>query len=158
MRRAGFCLVVIATIVIRSSPLYAEEPKPDAMLSLTQTSVALFFGYTWGTGVLTYGDKTYPVEMDGFSVLSLGFAQAEATGEVFNLKKLEDFNGTYMAGSVKGTPERERAPQARSRSRVQGHVRRGASRAVQRRPGDPPGCGEAAGGQSHLHRGRGRLH
>ena len=103
MRRAGFCLVVIATIVILSSPLHAEEPKPDAMLSLTQTSVALFFGYTWGTGVLTYGDKTYPVEMDGFSVLSLGFAQAEATGEVFNLKKLEDFNGTYMAGSVEGT-------------------------------------------------------
>ena len=103
MRRAGFCLTVIATIVILSSPVYAEEPKPDALLSLNQTSVGLFFGYTWGHGVLTYRDKTYPVEIDGFSVMSLGFAQAEATGEVFNLKKLEDFSGTYMAGSVDGT-------------------------------------------------------
>ena len=103
MRGAGFCIAVIATIVILSSPLRAEEEKPDAMLSLSQTSLGLFFGYTWGTGMLTHGDKTYPVEMDGFSVLSLGFAQAEATGEVFNLRTLEDFNGLYMAGSVEGT-------------------------------------------------------
>ena len=103
MRGAGFCLAVMATIVILSSPVYAEEPKPDAMLSLTQTSVGLFFGYTCGNGVLAYGDKTYPVEIDGFSVMSFGVAQAEATGEVFNLKKLEDFNGTYTAMSAEGT-------------------------------------------------------
>ena len=103
MRGARFCMAVIATLVILSSPVYAEEPKPDAMLSLSQTSVALFFGYTWGNGVLTHGGKTYPVEIDGFSVLSLGFSQAEATGEVFNLGRLENFNGTYMAGSVEAT-------------------------------------------------------
>ena len=33
----------------------------------------------------------------------MGITKAEATGRVFNLKKLEDFNGTYMAGTVEGT-------------------------------------------------------
>jgi len=43
------------------------------------------------------------VEVDGFSILALGLTQATATGEVFNLNKLEDFNGTYMAASIEGT-------------------------------------------------------
>jgi len=36
-------------------------------------------------------------------VHSLGVARAEATGEVFNLKRIEDFDGTYTAVSVEGT-------------------------------------------------------
>jgi hypothetical protein len=43
------------------------------------------------------------VEIDGFTFFALGVAQAKASAEVFNLKKLEDFNGTYVAGSVEGT-------------------------------------------------------
>ena len=29
--------------------------------------------------------------------------QAKASAEVFNLKSLADFNGTYVAGSIEGT-------------------------------------------------------
>jgi hypothetical protein len=103
MRGAGFLVAVIATIVMLSSAVCAEEAKPDATLAVKQTSLALVLGYTWGNGTLTYADKTYPVSVAGFSVLAIGLAFAEATGEVYNLKKLEDFNGTYIAGSVEGT-------------------------------------------------------
>jgi hypothetical protein len=103
MRSIGFLVAVIATIVMLSSAVCAEEAKPDALLTMKQTSLALVLGYTWGNGTLTYADKSYPVEVAGFSLLSIGLAFAEATGEVYNLKKLEDFNGTYMAASVEGT-------------------------------------------------------
>lgn len=96
-------MTLIIGILGLSSLAHAEDPKPDAILTLTQTSVALVVGYTWGGGTLTYADKSHPVEVDGFSVLALGVAHAEATGEVFNLKKLEDFNGTYMAASAELT-------------------------------------------------------
>jgi len=90
-------------ILALSAPVFAENEKPDATLELTQVSAAIFFGYTWGGGTLTFQDKAYPVDIDAFSIFALGFAQAKVSAEVFNLKKLDDFNGTYLAGSVEGT-------------------------------------------------------
>jgi hypothetical protein len=86
-----------------TSGVFAEDEKPDATLELTQTSVALVIGYTWGGGTLTFQNKSYPVEIDGLTFMALGVARAKASAEVFNLKKLEDFNGTYMAASAEGT-------------------------------------------------------
>ena len=103
MRSAGLCVTLIIGMLGLSSLAHAEDPKPDAILTLTQTSVALVVGYTWGSGTLSYEGKIHRVEVDGFSVLALGVAQAQATGEVFNLKKVEDFNGTYMAASAELT-------------------------------------------------------
>jgi hypothetical protein len=103
MRGTGLGGAVIAAILTLSSLAFAEDRKPDATLELTQSSVAIVIGYTWGGGTLTFQDKKYPVAVDGVSILALGLAQATATGEVFNLNKLEDFNGTYMAASIEGT-------------------------------------------------------
>ena len=103
MRRLGILVAVIATILTLSSGVFAQDAKPDATLELTQTSVAIVFGYTWGGGTLAFQNKSYPVEIDGFSFMALGVTQAKVSAEVFNLKKLEDFNGTYMAASVEGT-------------------------------------------------------
>jgi hypothetical protein len=103
MRKSGLCVVVAATILTLSSGVFAEDEKPDATLEMTQTSVALVFGYTWGGGTLTFQGKTYPVEIDGLSFLALGVVRAKASAEVYNLKTLEDFPGTYMAGSIEGT-------------------------------------------------------
>ncbi len=103
MRSLGLWVAVIATILTSTSGVFAEDKKPDATLELTQTSVALVFGYTWGGGTLTFQDKSYKVEIDGLSFMALGYAQAKASAEVFNLKTIDAFNGTYMAASVEGT-------------------------------------------------------
>ena len=103
MRGLGLTGAVMATILALGSTAFAEDAPPDATLQLTQTSVAIVFGYTWGGGTLTYRDKSYPVEIDGLSFLALGFARAKVSAEVSNLKTLDDFNGTYMAGSIEGT-------------------------------------------------------
>ena len=103
MRSLRVWVATIATILTLTSGVFAEDEKPDATLELTQTSVALVIGYTWGGGTLTFQDKSYPVEVDGLSFMALGVAHAKASAEIFNLKKLDDFNGTYMAGSVEGT-------------------------------------------------------
>ena len=103
MRKSGLCVVVVATILTLSSGVFAEDAKPDATLELTQTSVALVIGYTWGSGTLTFDGKGYAVEVDGLSFLAIGVAEAKASAEVFNLKSLADFSGTYVAGSIEGT-------------------------------------------------------
>lgn len=106
-RRLRRCLevgaAVMAVILALSSWALAEEAEPDATLQLTQSSVALLIGYTWGSGTLTHKGETYPVEIDGLSVLALGYARARVTAEVFNMKSVDLFNGTYVAASAEGT-------------------------------------------------------
>lgn len=77
--------------------------KPDGTVKLSEGTVAVGIGWTWGKGVLTYQGKTYPFKVEGVSVLEVGVTKAEATGDVFNLKKLDDFNGVYGAAGAEAT-------------------------------------------------------
>jgi len=117
-----------------------------------------------------FQDKIYRVEVGAFSVLALGFVRAEASGEVFNLKRIEDFDGTYTAVSIEGTlasgaganggdshrhrrdAHRHRGGAARRRRRRQ---RRGGGRAGHERAGQPTQA--RAGARAHRDvRGRSR--
>jgi outer membrane protein OmpA-like peptidoglycan-associated protein len=73
----------------------AGEGHPDAIIKLRGDSFALGFGFSWGSGTLTYRGKDYPVEMQGFSLVDIGVSRIDAVGRVYNLKNLSDFNGNY---------------------------------------------------------------
>ena len=62
---------------------------------LESKSVAVGVGVSWGDGILEYQGKKYTFTVEGLSVLDLGVAKVSARGEVKNLKKPEDFNGSY---------------------------------------------------------------
>src|SRR5947209_2487571 len=81
----------------------ADEKTPDATLTLSEGSVAAGIGWTWGKGVLTYQGKTYSFKVDGLSVGEVGVTKADATGKVFKLNKLEDFDGVYAAAGAGAT-------------------------------------------------------
>jgi hypothetical protein len=104
MRRTVLQLIAAVGIVsIVAGFAAAQEKKPDAMLKLTDRDVAIGVGFSWGKGMLSYQGKTYPVKVEGLSVGEVGVNQAEAVGSVYNLKKLEDFNGNYTAAAAGGT-------------------------------------------------------
>jgi hypothetical protein len=97
-------MVTVAVLVAFLSALaMAQDKKPDATLTLSEGSVAVGIGYSWGKGTLTYKGKKYPVKVEGLSVGEVVVTRATATGNVFNLKKLEDFDGNYVAGGAAGT-------------------------------------------------------
>jgi hypothetical protein len=81
----------------------AQDKEPDAYLELTEGSVALGIGYSWGSGTLQYKGQKYPVEVKGLSIVDVGITKATAFGKVYGLKKLEDFNGNYTAATAEGT-------------------------------------------------------
>jgi len=70
---------------------------PDATVSLSADSVAAGIGISWGSGSLTYKGKTYPISVDGLSIGDAGISKISASGKVFGLNKLDDFNGNYTA-------------------------------------------------------------
>jgi len=81
----------------------AQDKKADATLKLSEGNVAAGIGFSWGKGTLTYQGKTYAVKVEGLSVGEVGVNRAEAAGNVYNLSKLEAFNGNYTAAAAGGT-------------------------------------------------------
>ena len=103
MYRRMISLMVMTSLVVVGGLTLAQEKQPDATLRLTAGSVAAGIGFTWGDGVLTYKGREYPFSIGGLSVVDVGIAQASASGSVYNLKNLEDFNGTYTGVTAGAT-------------------------------------------------------
>ena len=104
MRRGVIGLVAIASAVSLLAGLaLAQAKKPDATLTLSEGSVAVGIGWTWGKGTLAYQGKNYPVTVQGLSVGEVGVTRATAAGDVYNLKKLADFDGNFVAGGAGAT-------------------------------------------------------
>jgi len=105
MRRTAFFITAAALTLTLGGAFAAEDEKPDATLKLSAGSVAAGVGVNWGSGTLTYKGKEYPVDVKGLSVGDVGVSKIEASGKVYNLKKLEDFDGNYTgvgAGAAVG--------------------------------------------------------
>ncbi|HXZ84924.1 MAG TPA: hypothetical protein VEI82_05495 [Myxococcota bacterium] len=94
-----FCLLSAAALVHADS----KKPKPDATIKLVSKSVAAGVGITWGSGKLSYKGKTYDIEVSGIDVVSAGVSSITAVGKVYNLTKLEDFDGNYTAAAAGAT-------------------------------------------------------
>jgi hypothetical protein len=102
-RLAMFAVVTMTLFLCLSSLAVAQDKKPDATLTMSEGQVAFGIGFSWGKGVLTFQGKEYPFKVKGISVVDIGITKATSMGKVYNLKKLEDFNGNYTAASAEGT-------------------------------------------------------
>ena len=101
MHRIMLGVVAFAWMGIVSSPgVAAAKEKPAATLKLSGKSVAAGVGISWGKGTLNYKGKPHPFSIDGLSVADVGVSSIDATGNVYHLKKLEDFEGQYTAASA----------------------------------------------------------
>jgi hypothetical protein len=59
--------------------------------------VAVGLGVNWGTGILTTRGQRYPFALQGLEVGGVGVAKVQATGQVYHLRQVADFAGTYVA-------------------------------------------------------------
>ena len=93
-------LVALAVCVLFSAANVVAADTPSGKVSIQSKSIAIGVGVSWGDGVLTFQGKDYKFKLNGLSVVDLGISSLSLTGEVYNLNKLEDFNGTYVAASA----------------------------------------------------------
>ena len=97
MNRRLVGLAIIGAMLLIAPIGRAAEEKPDATVKMTGKSLSAGVGYSWGSGTLTYQGKEYPFSISGLSAGNIGAGSAELSGQVFNLKNLEDFNGNYTS-------------------------------------------------------------
>ena len=103
MKRLAFITQLVMVGVLVVGPFAVAQETPSGKVSVESRSVALGVGVSWGDGVLTFKGKDYKFSVNGLSVVDLGVAKVSATGEVFNLKKVSDFAGNYVAGEAGAT-------------------------------------------------------
>jgi hypothetical protein len=103
MRRIFLTFLIIGGMALGASIAWTQEGTPDGTVKISSGSVAAGVGFSWGSGVLTYQGKEHPFSVSGLSVADVGISQAEASGSVYHLKKLEDFNGNYTGVSAGAT-------------------------------------------------------
>lgn len=103
MKSLSVCLLVFMITLSLVGRASAQEEKPDGTVTISEGQVAVGIGWSWGGGVLSFEGKEYPFKVGGLSVVDVGVTKANAVGMVYHLKKLSDFNGTYVSASVEGT-------------------------------------------------------
>ena len=103
MKKYFALMVALLLFLCLSGMAVAQDREPDAYLELSEGSVVVGVGYSWGSGTLTFQGKKYPVEVKGLSVIDVGVTKATAFGKVYGLKQLEDFNGNYTSATAEGT-------------------------------------------------------
>ena len=96
-----FLATVLVSLSLAALPLVAAaDARPDATIDISGTTVAAGVGFTDAKGTVLYAGKSYPVQIQGVGVAQVGVSTLTATGEVFNLKQLQDINGDYTAAAA----------------------------------------------------------
>src|SRR5258705_10616945 len=93
MNRQLLRLALLGAVLFLAPFGRALAQAPDATVKITGKSLAAGVGFSWGNGVLNYQGKEYPFSISGFSAGEIGFASAEVSGEVFNLKTVAGLIG-----------------------------------------------------------------
>jgi hypothetical protein len=106
-RKMVYFLVLLLLAGSTGSMAVAQEASDlSGTVTVTATSVAVGIGWSWGSGTLTLLDGSeHRFKVDGLDIVAVGIKQATGVGNVYNLKKLEDFEGKYVkvaAGATVG--------------------------------------------------------
>lgn len=81
----------------------ARAAATDGTITLTAKAADVGVGWTWGNGVLHWRGHTYPFSVKGLDIAAVGYSSVTAHGVVHNLKRLQDFDGTYAASTGEAT-------------------------------------------------------
>jgi hypothetical protein len=95
-------LWVVAPVVAgQKSPAGSGAPKADGRFRAITTSISPSMGVSWADGELSFNNQVYKFKLDAKTftesrvLTDLAGGQIAFEGQVFNLKNVADFAGTY---------------------------------------------------------------
>jgi hypothetical protein len=80
---------------VELGPDAVRGQTPDGTVDMHEVQAAYIGSGSTGTGVLFFRGTEYPFEVGGVGVGGFGLSTIDATGEVYNLRELGQFPGTY---------------------------------------------------------------
>ncbi len=93
--------VALAMVAALSFTAPAAAQTPSGTIEFKVFKAGFIVGAGGGGGTLYYQGQSYPLNIGGISLgLTIGVAQAQLHGEVYNLTNPADIQGTYSATSA----------------------------------------------------------
>jgi hypothetical protein len=109
--KSVFGALATAALLFVSSLTFAAEATPDGTVTIDETQFAFIIGGSVGGGKLTYKGQVHEFKIGGLTAgVNVGVTSMSASGEVYDLKDVSKFPGTYtkfesgvaLAGGVSG--------------------------------------------------------
>ena len=93
--------LLVLVMAFATTDVAAKGPKPSGKVSVESTSIAAGIGVSWGDGILRFKGKQYQFSIEGMTLVDVGISKASAVGDVYDLKDISQFEGTYAAGEAR---------------------------------------------------------
>ena len=109
-----YSMLAIALVMFLTGATYATSHQeqefrdfstmePSGTVEFDITSVKLIAGAQWGSGTLRYQGKAHPLKVKALTAGGVGIKTVKGSGNVYDLKRLEDFAGKYTGAGVGAT-------------------------------------------------------
>jgi hypothetical protein len=90
-----FAAILVLVLLPGTAMAASDELKKSGTVTIDQFRVSFLISGNIGGGELTYQGKTYKFDIGGLGIGGIGASSIEATGTVYNLENLSDFEGMY---------------------------------------------------------------
>jgi hypothetical protein len=89
--------LTVLFISVLAVATYAQSvpPRPSGSVSTHQVQIAFIGSGTTGGGALYFRGRGYPLKLGSVGISGIGISTIDAVGTIYNLYRLEDFNGVY---------------------------------------------------------------
>jgi hypothetical protein len=94
-RRLAAGLMALCVLSLGALAQSAPPQNPSGSVSIHQVQIAFIGSGTAGGGRLYFRGRSYPFRLGGLGIGGIGISTVDATGTVYNLHRLADFNGVY---------------------------------------------------------------
>jgi len=95
-------LMFVSTLLLTSTA-YASDPVKSGTVVIDETQVSLILGGDMGGGVVVMGDESRSFKTTGVKLGGIGVHKLHLVGNVYDLKKMEDFAGVYATFQMGAT-------------------------------------------------------
>ena len=96
--RFRYGLAAALVLCALSAAAIAQSSRPahsSGSVNIHQVQVAFIGSGALGGGTLYFHGRSYPFKLGGLGIGGIGISTLDAVGSVYNLRRLEDFNGIY---------------------------------------------------------------
>jgi hypothetical protein len=97
LRRRWITALAVGMVLLFTSSTIAlgQDSKPSGTVTIHQVQVAFIGSGTSGGGTLRFRGKNYSFKLGGLGIGGIGVSRIDASGTVYSLIRLQDFNGVY---------------------------------------------------------------
>jgi hypothetical protein len=89
-------VLLATTLLVGSLALAAAAKKPSGTVEIDETQFAFILGGSVGGGKLMFQGQEYPFKVGGLTAgANVGISKMSAAGEVYDLREVSQFPGTY---------------------------------------------------------------